>query len=150
MCSTCGKLNTKKASMDTLIAHITFNQIRGTFMSTDSDQVMEISASIILFSAKPDPRWAMNIPSSHSTTLKVFPDSSVTICLGESKHLIWVSQRITLSHQERSFGQLEVSLSYARAGYLLNLWSEERQLNKPSTYARTSSSLILAGQPALM
>ena len=73
--------------MNTLIAHIMFNEIRGTFMSTDGDQVMEINAFIILFSPKPDPRQVVNIPSSRSTTLKVFPDSGATICLGEPKHL---------------------------------------------------------------
>ena len=57
-------------------------------MSTESNQVTEKSAFIIPFSPKPDPRQAMNIPSSPSTTLKVFPDSGATICLGEPKHLI--------------------------------------------------------------
>ena len=30
----------------------------------------------------------MNIPSNRSTTLKVFPDSGATICLGAPKHLL--------------------------------------------------------------
>ena len=109
MCNTCGKPNhfstvcrTKRehsqvviksfeggeASMDTIIAHITFDQIRGTFMSTDGDQVREINAPVIPFSSKPDPRWAVNISSSHCTTLKVFPNSGATICLGGPKHLL--------------------------------------------------------------
>ena len=108
-CNTCGKHNhfstvcrTKRehhqavmksfkadeASIDNLIAHIMFDHIRGTFMSTDGDQVKEISASVIPFSPKPDPRQAMNIPSSHSTMLKVFPDSGAPICLRGPKHLI--------------------------------------------------------------
>ena len=77
----------KEAPMDTLIAHIMFDRIKGTFMSADSDQVMEISASVIPFSPKLDPRWAVNIPSSRSTTLKVFPDSGATLCLLGPKHL---------------------------------------------------------------
>ena len=57
-------------------------------MSTDDDQVTEINASVIPFLPKLDPRRAMNIPCSHSTSLKVFPNSGVTICLGGPKHLI--------------------------------------------------------------
>ena len=56
-------------------------------MSIDGDQVTEINASIIPFSPKPDPRRAMNISSSHSTTIKIFPDSGATIWLGGPKHL---------------------------------------------------------------
>ena len=77
MCNTCGKPNhfstvcqTKKehrraviksfedeeAPMNTLIAHIMFDQIKGTFMSTDGDQVTEINASVILFAPQLDPR----------------------------------------------------------------------------------------------
>ena len=37
----------EEAPMNTLIAHIIFDQIRATFMFTDGDQVMEINASII-------------------------------------------------------------------------------------------------------
>ena len=78
----------KETPKNTLIAHITFDQIRGRFMSTDGDQVMEINASIILFSPKPEPRWAVNIPNNCSTTLKIFHDSGATICLGGPKHLL--------------------------------------------------------------
>ena len=76
----------EEAPMNTLIAHITFNQIRGSFMSTDGNQVMEINPSIISFSPKPDARWAVNIPSNRSTTLKVFPNSGTTFYLGGPKH----------------------------------------------------------------
>ena len=62
----------EEASKNTLIAHIMFDQIRGTFISTDGDQVTEINASVIPFSPKLDPRQIVNIPSSCSTTLKVF------------------------------------------------------------------------------
>ena len=65
-----------------------FDQIRGTFMSTDSEQVMEINASVIPFSPKLDPRRAVNIPSDHSTTLKVFLNSGATICPGGPKYLL--------------------------------------------------------------
>ena len=77
----------EESPMDTLFAHIMFDQIRGTFMSADGYQVTEINTSVIPFSPKPDPWWAMNIPSSRSTTLKVFHDSGATICLGEKTHL---------------------------------------------------------------
>ena len=39
----------EEAPMNTLIAYIMFNQIRGTFMSIDSNQVTEINASVIPF-----------------------------------------------------------------------------------------------------
>ena len=77
----------EEAPMNTLIAHIMFDQIRG--MSTDGDQVTEINVSVILFSPKPDPRLAGNTPSSCSITLKVFPDSGATICLGGCQTLIY-------------------------------------------------------------
>ena len=107
-CNTCGKLNhfsivcrakkhhpavikgfeDEEAPMNTLMAHITFDQMRGTFMTADGNQLTEINALVTPFSPKPDPRRATNIPGSHSTTLKVFPDSGATICLGGPKHLI--------------------------------------------------------------
>ena len=107
-CNTCGKLNhfltecwtkrdhhqaviksfeSEESPMNTLLAHIMFDQIRGIFMPTNGDQVMEINISVIPFSPKLDPRWAANIPSSCSTTLKVFPTSGAAICLGGPKHL---------------------------------------------------------------
>ena len=78
----------EEALMDTLIGHITFDQIRGTFMSTNGDQITEINASVIPFSPKLDPSRAVNIPRSRSTSLKVFPDIGATICLGRPKHLL--------------------------------------------------------------
>ena len=108
MCNTCGKpifrqcvgqrrniaeqwlkcFEDEEAAIDTLIAYIMFDQIRGTFMSTDGDQVTEMNASVILFSLKPDPRQAVNIPSNHRTTLMVFPDNCATICLRGPKYLL--------------------------------------------------------------
>ena len=41
-----------EAPMNTLIAHIMFDQAKNTFMSIDSDLVMEINASVIPFSQK--------------------------------------------------------------------------------------------------
>ena len=72
--------------MNTVVAHIIFDQIKGTFMSTDGYQVMEINVYIIPFSPKPDLRQAVNIPCNCSATLKVFPNSGATICLGGPKH----------------------------------------------------------------
>ena len=74
-----------EAPMNILIAYIIFDQIKGTFMSTEGDHVTEINASIIPFSTKLDPRQVVNIPSSHSTTLKVFHNSGAAICLGGPK-----------------------------------------------------------------
>ena len=57
----------EEAPMNMLIAHIMFDQIRGIFVSTNSDQVTEMNVSVILFSPKPDPRQAANILSSRNT-----------------------------------------------------------------------------------
>ena len=77
----------EEASMNTLMAHITFDQIRGTVMTTEGDSLTEINASVIPFSPKPDPRQAINIPSSRSTMLKGFPDSGTAICLGGGQNI---------------------------------------------------------------
>ena len=92
-CSNCGKPNhlsrvcrarkspqavkkspgANEATMDMLIAHITFNQATGTYTSKDTDQIKEIDAYIVPFSPKPDPREARDIPSGHSTRMTIFP-----------------------------------------------------------------------------
>ena len=57
-------------------------------MTTEGDPLTEINVSVIPFSPKPDPRQAINIPSSRRTTLKGFPDSGAAICLGGPRHSI--------------------------------------------------------------
>ena len=76
-----------EAAMDTLIAHITFNQMTGTYMAKDTSQIMEIEAYVIPFLPKPDPRQAWDIPRIRSTKNAIFPDSGATICLRGLKHL---------------------------------------------------------------
>ena len=76
-----------EAAMDTLIAHITFNQMTGTYTVKDTSQIMEIKAYVIPFSPKPDPRQARDIPKNCSTKMAIFPDSGATICLKGLKHL---------------------------------------------------------------
>ena len=48
---------------------------------------MEMEATLVPFSLRPDPRNPEDIPGNQSTRLKIFPDSGATICLGEPKHL---------------------------------------------------------------
>ena len=76
-----------EAAMDTLIPHITFNQMTGTYTAKDTSQIMEIEAYVVPFSPKPEPRQARDIPRNHSTKMAIFPDSGATICLGGLKHL---------------------------------------------------------------
>ena len=45
-----------------------------------------MEATLIPFSPCPDPRQARDIPSSRPTKLRIYPDSSATICLGGTKH----------------------------------------------------------------
>ena len=107
-CSNCGKPNhllrvfqarkmpqavrksprANEATMDMLIAHITFNQATGTYTFKDKGQIREIDTYIVPFSPKMDPRQARDIPSSRSTRMTIFPDSGATICLGGLKHLL--------------------------------------------------------------
>ena len=74
--------------MDTLIAHITFNQTTNTYTSEDTSQIREIGAYIVPFSPKPDPRQTRDIPSDHGTRMMIFPNSGATICLRGLKHLV--------------------------------------------------------------
>ena len=67
--------------MNALIAHITFDQTKSTFVSTIYNKVTEINASVIPFIAKPDHGQAENISSNSNTTLNVFPDCYATITL---------------------------------------------------------------------
>ena len=105
-CSNCGKPNhllrvcrakkvaqvarkgpeANKAAMDTLIAHITFNHMTGTYTAKDTSQIMEIEGYVVPFSPKPDPRQARDIAWNCSTKMAIFPDSGATICLGGLKH----------------------------------------------------------------
>ena len=102
-CSICGKPNhlsrvcrakkvaqvvmkgpeANEATMDILVAHITFNQTTGTHTAKDTSQIMEIEAYVVPFSPKPDPRQARN----RSIKMAIFPDSGATICLRGLKHL---------------------------------------------------------------
>ena len=73
--------------MDTLITHIIFNQMTGTYTAKDTSQIMEIEAYVVPFSPKPDPRQARDVPRNRSTKMAIFPNSGATIYLGGLKHL---------------------------------------------------------------
>ena len=73
--------------MDSLIVHIEFDQETGSYISSNKNSVVEIEATLVPFSPRPDPRNTEDIPGNQSTQLKIFPDSGATICLGGSTHL---------------------------------------------------------------
>ena len=73
--------------MDSLIAHVEFDQETGSYISSNKNSVVEIEATLVPFSPRPDPRNPEDIPGNQSTRLKIFPDCRATICLGGPKHL---------------------------------------------------------------
>ena len=73
--------------MDSLIAHVEFDQETGSYTSSNKNSVVEKEATLVPFSPRPDPRNPKDIPGNQSTWLKIFPDSGATICLGGPKHL---------------------------------------------------------------
>ena len=80
-------LQDDEANMDSLIAHVEFDQETGSYISSNKNSVVEIEATLIPFSPRPDPRNPEDILGNQSTRLKIFPDSGATICLGGPKHL---------------------------------------------------------------
>ena len=60
--------------MDSLIAHVEFDQETGSYMSSNKNSVVEIEAILVPFSLRPDPRNPADIPGNQSTRLKIFPD----------------------------------------------------------------------------
>ena len=77
------------AAMLSLIAHITFNQDNGTYKQGPCGvDIVEICAQITPFSPNPEPRDSVNVPDCNvTTTMRIFPDSGASICLGGMKHL---------------------------------------------------------------
>ena len=73
--------------MDSLIVHVEFDQATVSYISSNKNSVVEIEATLVSFSRRPDPRNPEDIPGNQSTRLKIFPDSGATICLGGPKHL---------------------------------------------------------------
>ena len=73
--------------MDSLIAHVEFDQETGSYISSNKNSIVEIEATLVPFSPRPDPRNPEDIPGNQSTRLKIFPDSGATICLAGPKHL---------------------------------------------------------------
>ena len=77
--------------MDSLIAHVEFDQETRSYISSNKNSVVEIEATLVPFSSRPDPRNPEDIPGNQSSRLKIFPDSGATICLGGPKHLYCMS-----------------------------------------------------------
>ena len=167
VCSNCGKPNhlsrvcrakkvaqvvkkgpeADEAAMDTLIAHITFNQTMGTYTAKNTSQLMEIEAYIVPFSPKPDPRQARDIPRIRSTKMVIFPDSRATICLRGLKHP-W-NMGLSTNNLIPSRKIVRALHSCVKAGFLWNSMSRVRQPSKPCTYATKSKGCISTKQPSL-
>ena len=92
-----------EASMDALIVHVVFNPITDTNRLGNNNGCEEVKAILIPFSPYQDPRQAKDIPTTHLTRLRIYPDSSVTICLSEPKHLqhMGLSERILVSSRKK-------------------------------------------------
>ena len=122
-CSNCGKPNhlsracrarktpqavrkgpgANEAAMDTLIAHITFNQATGTYTSKDTGQIREIDAYTVPFLPKPDPRLGISLVAA-ALEWRSFPTVEPPYALGDlSPFWTWGLLRTTSSHQRKSF-----------------------------------------------
>ena len=89
-------LQDDEANMDSLIAYLEFDQETGSYMSSNKNSFVEIEATLVSFSPRPDPRNPEDIPGNQSTRLKIFRDSGATIYLGGPKHLhCMVSRKVT-------------------------------------------------------
>ena len=75
------------ADMEALMAHVTFDIEKGTFVTTPETHVEQIQAFLTAFSPKRDPRPAHCIPNHAGTFMDIFPDSGATICLAGPQHL---------------------------------------------------------------
>ena len=73
--------------MDALIAHMVFDPAIDAYKLGSNNGCKEVDATVIPFSPCLDPRWTRDIPTAHSTRLRIYPDNGVTICLGGPKRL---------------------------------------------------------------
>ena len=80
-------LHDDDADMESIIAHIEFDQRTNSYVSANSNSIVEIEATVTPFSPRPDPRCLDDVPSARKTNIKIFPDSGASICLGGPKHL---------------------------------------------------------------
>ena len=78
------------ANMDSLIAHVEFNQETGSYISSNKNSLVEIEATLVPFSPKPDPTNPEDISGNKSTRLKIFQYSGAIICLEGPKHLYFM------------------------------------------------------------
>ena len=99
-------LQDDEANMDSLIAHLEFDQETGSYISSNKNSVVEIEATQVPFSPRPDSRNPEDIPGNQSTQLKIFPDSGAGLGLGwegPSSCIAWVSRKVTWSHPRKLF-----------------------------------------------
>ena len=123
--STCC-IKDEEAAMDALIAHVVIDRVTDTNKQDNNNGCKEVEAILILFSPYPDPKQARDIPITHSTRLKIYPDSGATICLGGLKHLwhMGLSER-NLVLQEKSAHCWRIFFSVSRlAAYYIQNWGQ--------------------------
>ena len=169
-CSNCGKPNplsrecrakkvpqvvrkgpeANEAAMDTPITHITFNQMAGTYTAKDTSQIMEIEAYVVLFSPKPDPRQAGDIPRNCSTNMAIFPDSGATIRLRGLKHLQNMGLSTNNLIPSRKVVRTVGGFTFMYQGWLPVELNVQDKTTKQALYiCKKSKGCISAKQPAL-
>ena len=75
----------KEATIDDLIANVSFNPEIDTYTSSNDNEKVE--AKLVTFSPHPDPRQAKDISNACRTRLRNYDDSGVTTFLEGPKHL---------------------------------------------------------------
>ena len=75
------------ANMAALVAHIAFDD-KGKLFENFEQDIVEIQTEVKPFAPIPETRNPKDIPIHYkASTLKVFPDSGASICLGGTKHM---------------------------------------------------------------
>ena len=73
--------------MEALIMHIVFDLAANTYKPGNNNGHEEVDATVILFSPCPNPWLTRDISTTHSTRLRIYLDSGVTIYHGRLKYL---------------------------------------------------------------
>ena len=119
--------------MDALIAHVVFNLVTETYKQGNNNVCEEVESTLIPFSPYPYPRRDRDITTSHSTKLKIYPNSGATICLGVLKRLRH-SQKESWSTLEKKCASLEDFPWCVKVACLLHSKLESDPRNRRSTY----------------
>ena len=124
----------EEAVMDALIAHMIFDPATNAYKPGNNSSHKEVEATLIPFSPCPDPRQARDIPSTHPTKLRIYPDSGATICLSGTKHLrhMGISEKnlVPSSKKVRTVG----GFSFTCQGWLPVTFKVEEKTTKQALY----------------